>query len=88
MQARKLREIKEMDVKKLHNRIALLQAEEERALKRIEETRLKANLMLENKLQQEKLERERFEKKEMELAKARTLVSEKRSEKEATRIKV
>ena len=51
MQARKLREIKEMDVKKLHNRIALLQAEEERALKRIEETRIKANLMLENKLQ-------------------------------------
>lgn len=51
LQARKLREIKEQDVKKLHNRIALLQAEEEKALKRIEETRIKANMMLENKLE-------------------------------------
>jgi hypothetical protein len=40
--ARKLREEKETEVKKLHNRIALLQAEEEKALKRIEETRAKA----------------------------------------------
>ena len=51
IQARKIRELKEMDVKKLHNRIALLQAEEERALKKIEETKHKAGLMLENKLQ-------------------------------------
>ena len=48
--ARKMRELKEMDVRKLHNRIALLQAEEEKALKKIEETKLKAHMMLENKL--------------------------------------
>lgn len=51
VQARKIREMKEHDVRKLHNRIALLQAEEERALKKIEETKVKAHLMLENKLQ-------------------------------------
>jgi len=45
-----MRELKEMDVRKLHNRIALLQAEEEKALKKIEETKLKAHMMLENKL--------------------------------------
>lgn len=50
VQARKIREMKEHDVRKLHNRIALLQAEEERALKKIEETKVKAHLMLENKL--------------------------------------
>ena len=53
IQARKIREMKEQDVKKHHNRIALLQAEEERALKKIEETKVKAHMMLENKLQQE-----------------------------------
>jgi predicted lipoprotein len=53
IQARKMRELREQDVRKLHNRIALLQAEEERALKKIEETKMKAHLMLENKLQQE-----------------------------------
>ena len=86
--ARKMRELKEMDVRKLHNRIALLQAEEEKALKKIEETKLKAHMMLENKLQQEQHARERMEKKEHDLAKARGLVIEKREEKENTRIKV
>jgi len=38
-QARQIRQHKEVEVKKLHNRIAMLQAEEEKALKRIEETR-------------------------------------------------
>ena len=42
VEARKLREQRETDVRKLHNRIALLQSEEEKALKRIEETRAKA----------------------------------------------
>ena len=54
-------------------------------MKRIEETRIKANIMLENKLEQERLERERIEKREMELAKARELVDQKRKEKLATR---
>ena len=51
MEAKKIRELKENEVKKLHNRIALLQQEEEKALKRIEETRQKAHQMLENKIQ-------------------------------------
>jgi ribosomal protein S10 len=42
---------KENEVRKLHNRIAVLQEEEEKALKRIEDTRLKAQMMLECKLQ-------------------------------------
>ena len=65
MEAKKIRELKENEVKKLHNRIALLQQEEEKALKRIEETRQKAHQMLENKIQQEQLSRERFEQKEI-----------------------
>lgn len=40
--AKKLREAKETEVKKLHMRIATLQNEEEKALKRIEQTRVKA----------------------------------------------
>ena len=65
VEAKKIRELKENEVKKLHNRIALLQQEEEKALKRIEETRQKAHQMLENKIQQEQLSRERFEQKEI-----------------------
>ena len=42
IEARKVRESRENDVRKLHNRIAMLQSEEEKALKRIEETRAKA----------------------------------------------
>ena len=49
--ARLVRKLKEAEVRKLHNRIALLQHEEEKALKRIDETRQKANVMLENKIQ-------------------------------------
>ena len=61
VQARKLREQKENDVKKLHIRIAMLQAEEEKALKRIDETRQKAQNMIEFKIQQEKFAKERTE---------------------------
>lgn len=78
--AKKLREQKEGDVKKLHNRIALLQAEEEKALKRIEETRYKAQQMLENKMQQEQYLRERAEYKEKALQEARDFVASKREE--------
>lgn len=44
--------------------------------------------MLESKLNQELLAREKFEKKELDIAKARSHVIEKRAEKESTRIKV
>jgi len=53
MDARKLRVHRENEVKKLHNRIAVLQEEEEKALKRIEDTRAKAQAMLEFKIEQE-----------------------------------
>lgn len=36
------------DVQKLHNRIRMLQLEEDKALKKIEETRKKAKKMLKN----------------------------------------
>lgn len=52
-QVRHLRQTKENEVLKLHNRINLLQAEEEKALKRIEETRAKAHHILEFKIRQE-----------------------------------
>lgn len=42
MQARKNRHQVELDVMKLHNRIKMLQQEEEKALKKIDETRKKA----------------------------------------------
>lgn len=49
--ARKMRMFKENEVRKLHNRISLLQMEEEKAIKRIEDTRAKAQLMLESKME-------------------------------------
>lgn len=52
-EARRLRLDRENDVRKLHTRISLLQAEEEKALRRIEETRAKAQQMLEFKIEQE-----------------------------------
>ena len=59
----------ELDVLRLHNRIQLLQAEEEKALRRIEETRSKARQILmtraENEAQKSELQaiRERELKK-------------------------
>lgn len=47
----------EVDVQKLHNRIKMLQFEEEKALKKIEETRKKAKQILEVKLANEKKKR-------------------------------
>jgi hypothetical protein len=40
--ARKMRNHRENEVRKLHNRIQMLQLEEDKALRRIEETRKKA----------------------------------------------
>ena len=62
----------------LHNRIALLQSEEEKALKRIEETRAKAQQMLELKIIQEENARERMTNKAKALEKAREIVSSKK----------
>eukprot|EP00347_Sterkiella_histriomuscorum_P011992 403370308 len=47
----------DQDVQKLHNRIKMLQFEEEKALKKIEETRKKAKQLLEVKLANEKKRR-------------------------------
>ena len=78
IEARKLRESRENDVRKLHNRIAMLQSEEEKALKRIEETRAKAQQMLELKIIQEENARERMQNKHKALEKARSMVVEKK----------
>ena len=80
VEARKLRESRENDVRKLHNRIALLQSEEEKALKRIEETRAKAQQMLELKIIQEENARERMTNKAKALEKAREIVSSKKEQ--------
>ena len=63
-----------MEVKKLHNKIANLQAEEEKALKRIEETRAKAQQMLEFKISQEENLKERENQKLEHLTHARNKV--------------
>lgn len=52
----------------------MLQAEEEKALKRIDETRSKAQQMIENKKQQEQLEKDRQDQKELALKKAKDMV--------------
>mgnify|MGYP000061147638 CR=1 FL=1 len=62
----------------MHNRIALLQNEEEKALKRIEETRAKAQQMLELKIIQEENARERMANRTKALEKAREMVSAKK----------
>ena len=80
VEARKLRESRENDVRKLHNRIAMLQSEEEKALKRIEETRAKAQQMLELKIIQEENARERMQNKHKALEKARSIVLEKKEQ--------
>lgn len=88
VEARKLRESREKDVRKLHNRIALLQNEEEKALKRIEETRAKAQQMLELKIIQEENARERMSNRAKALEKAREMVSSKKEQQLQVREKV
>ena len=88
VEARKLRESRENDVRKLHNRIALLQNEEEKALKRIEETRAKAQQMLELKIIQEENARERMSNRAKALEKAREMVSSKKEQQLQVREKV
>lgn len=51
----------EMDVIKLHNRIKMLQTEEEKALKKIDETRKKAKQMIAIKLSNEQQQKEKEE---------------------------
>lgn len=50
-QARRLKQEKELQTRQLYNRICILQAEEEKAVRRIADTRQKAQQMLEYKLQ-------------------------------------
>lgn len=49
-QIRKNRKLVDYDVQKLHNRIRMLQLEEERALRKIDETRRKAKNIMEIRL--------------------------------------
>lgn len=59
------------DISKMHNRIKLLQIEEEKALKKIEEMRKKAKDMIEAKMANEKLQMRKIAKHEKEQAKKR-----------------
>lgn len=52
-QIRKNRKLADSDVQKLHNRIRMLKLEEDKALKKIEETRRKAKKMLESRVNEE-----------------------------------
>jgi hypothetical protein len=61
---RKNRQMVESDVSKLHNRIKMLQAEEDKALKKIDETRKKAKHMIEMRIVNDKKARFREEEEE------------------------
>ncbi len=87
-EARKLREQKENEVKKLHTRIAMLQAEEERALKRIDETRTKAQQILDFKIEQDSIMQKRHEQQQNHLKLARNVVQDQRALKETGRKKI
>ena len=52
-QIKRSRKVADEDVIKLHNRIRMLQLEEDRALKKIEETRRKAKVILEVRLKKD-----------------------------------
>ena len=52
--AKKNKQILDKDISKMHNRIRLLQLEEEKALKKIEEMRKKAKDMIEAKMENER----------------------------------
>jgi hypothetical protein len=54
---KKTRKLVDDDVTKLHNRIRMLQLEEDRALKKIEETRRKAKNILEIRINKDKKSR-------------------------------
>jgi hypothetical protein len=86
--ARKLRLHRENEVRKLHNRIAILQEEEEKALRRIEDTRAKAQAMLEFKIEQEQNARELFNKRRKEQMKLSRIVQETREQEANVRFKV
>ncbi len=63
-QVRKNRKVADSDVQKLHNRIRMLKLEEDKALKKIEETRRKAKKILES----------RFNEEQRQLSRRRTIL--------------
>ena len=65
-QIKKTRRIAETDVQKMHNRIRMLQIEEERALKKIEETRRKAKTILEVRMNKEQKVKRHHSKEQRE----------------------
>jgi hypothetical protein len=66
------------DINKMHNRIRLLQLEEEKALKKIEEMRKKAKDMIEAKMENERKQAKKKAKQEKEFKKKQDAVKEKR----------
>jgi hypothetical protein len=86
--ARKMRAHKEVEVRKLHNRIQVLQLEEDRALRRIEETRTKAQQMIDYRLQQEENIKSLQTKREREMIKLQSLAQEIRRSEQGVKVKV
>ena len=73
-QIRQSRQKVELDVLKLHNRIQLLEAEEERALKIIEDTKQKVKVILKTRAENEVQQRELEQVREKELRKRQKAV--------------
>lgn len=61
LDSRKIRKKAEEDAQLLANRIALLELEEKKALKKIEETRKKAKEILQNKIRNQEIQKQREE---------------------------
>ena len=65
---------KAQNVVKLHNRIALLEKEESKAIKRIEETRKKAYDMIQQKIEKDEFIKRIFQQKQATLQRAQEVV--------------
>lgn len=83
-----MRNQRERDVKQLHTRIAVLQAEEERALRKIELTKERARKMIDNKAHKGDLEEKRLRALRERISEVREKVSMRRNEKDVHALKL
>ena len=86
--ARQMRNQRERDVKQLHTRIAVLQAEEERALRKIELTKERAQKMMDNKAHKGDLEEKRLAAIRERISEVREKVNMRRNEKDMHAMKL
>ena len=76
--AKKNKQLLDKDISKMHNRIKLLQLEEEKALKKIEEMRKKAKDMIEAKMENERRNARKIAKQEKDFRRKQDEVREKK----------